>query len=56
MVDKILGFIESLAVAKLVDDEKDFITYGEEGALAADDWNHWEPELEADPESEPKDK
>jgi uncharacterized protein len=44
MVDKILGFIDSLAVAKMVDDEKDFITYGEEGALAADDWNHWEPE------------
>ncbi len=54
MVDKILGFIESLAVAKMVDDEKDFITYGEEGALAADDWGHWEPDLEDPEESEDK--
>lgn len=45
MVDKIIAFVESLAVAKLVDDEKDFVTYGDgEELVSGDDWNHWEPE------------
>jgi uncharacterized protein len=43
MVEKILNFIEALAVAKIIDDEKDFVTYGDE-MTSGDDWNHWEPE------------
>jgi uncharacterized protein YlxP (DUF503 family) len=44
MVQKILAFIEDLAVAKVIDDEQDFINYGDEeiGAEPA----HWEPEEE----------
>src|SRR5688572_7631985 len=30
MVDRILNFIEALAIAKITDDEKDFVTYGED--------------------------
>jgi hypothetical protein len=41
MVQKILDFIENLAVAKVVDDEQDYLTYGDEvGGEPA----HWEPE------------
>src|SRR3954471_917676 len=29
MVDKIARFIEELAIAKVIDDEKDFVNYGE---------------------------
>jgi uncharacterized protein YlxP (DUF503 family) len=42
MLDKVLGFIESLAVAKIVDDEKDIVNYGDEEIGGG--WNHWEPE------------
>ena len=41
MVQKILGFIEDLAVAKVVDDEQDYITYGDE---VGGETPHWEPE------------
>lgn len=41
MVQKILGFIENLAVAKVVDDEQDYITYGDE---VGGETPHWEPE------------
>lgn len=44
VVEKIVNFIENLALAKIVDDEKDFIQYGEGEALAQDDFAHWEPE------------
>ena len=30
MVQKILQFIEDLAVAKIIDDEQDFIKYGDD--------------------------
>ena len=43
MVETIVAFIDGLAVAKLVDDEKDFVTYGEE-LTSGDDYSHWEPE------------
>jgi hypothetical protein len=41
MVQKILTFIEDLAVAKVIDDEQDFITYGDE---VGGEPSHWEPE------------
>ncbi len=41
MVQKILAFIEDLAVAKVVDDEQDYVTYGDDvGGETA----HWEPD------------
>jgi uncharacterized protein YlxP (DUF503 family) len=42
MVQKILAFIEELAVAKIVDDEQDFVQYGDEDLEGGVD--HWEPE------------
>jgi uncharacterized protein YlxP (DUF503 family) len=44
VVQKICTFIEELAVAKVIDDEKDFLTYGEGEMLSAEGWNHWEPD------------
>ena len=44
MVAKIVNFIESLAIAKIIDDEQDIIQYGEGEALSQDDYAHWEPE------------
>lgn len=44
MVEKIIRFIDGLALAKMVDDEKDFIVYGEGEALSQDSYTHWEPE------------
>ena len=43
MVAKIEKFIEDLGAAKIVDDEKDFVMYGE-GELASEGWQHWEPD------------
>jgi uncharacterized protein YlxP (DUF503 family) len=43
MLEKIINFIDGLALAKIVDDEKDIVNYGDE-ALGADGWAHWEPE------------
>jgi uncharacterized protein YlxP (DUF503 family) len=40
MVDKVIGFIDGMA--KITEDEKDFIQYGDE-QLAADSYAHWEP-------------
>jgi uncharacterized protein YlxP (DUF503 family) len=42
MVQKVLQFIEDLAVAKVTNDEQDFINYGDEeiGVEPA----HWEPD------------
>ncbi len=42
MVQKILGFIDHLAVAKMTDDEQDYIQYGEEAFDTGS--AHWEPE------------
>ena len=44
MVQKIVNFIDGLAIAKIVDEEKDIIQYGEGESLNQDEWNHWEPE------------
>jgi uncharacterized protein YlxP (DUF503 family) len=41
MVQKILAFIEDLAIAKVIDDEQDFLTYGDE---VGGEPSHWEPE------------
>lgn len=46
MVQKILAFIDDLALAKITDDEQDYIDYGDgavEGGSALD-YPHWEPE------------
>jgi uncharacterized protein YlxP (DUF503 family) len=44
MVAKIVNYIDSLAIAKIIDEENDIIQYGEGEPLAADGWSHWEPE------------
>ncbi len=43
MVHKILNFIEDLAVAKVVNDEQDFVHYGDE-LDSSGSYAHWEPE------------
>jgi len=43
MVAKIHNFIEHLAIAKIIDDEKDFVNYGEE-EIGEKGWKHWEPD------------
>jgi uncharacterized protein YlxP (DUF503 family) len=43
MLEKIVDFIESLALAKMVDDERDFVNYGEGELVSGDEWAHWEP-------------
>jgi uncharacterized protein len=43
MVAKIEAFIEELGAAKIVDDEKDFVTYGD-GEMASEGFQHWEPD------------
>ncbi len=42
MVQKILAFIEDLAVAKITDDEQDYINYGDE--QVGGEVPHWEPD------------
>jgi len=49
MVQKILAFIEDLALAKIVDDEQDYITYGDESLESAGGMDHWEPDEEPPP-------
>src|SRR5947208_10351845 len=46
MVQKILAFIDDLAVAKLTDDEQDYVDYGEEimEGSSSGSYSHWEPE------------
>ena len=41
MVANIVSFIEGLAVAKITDDEKDVLVYGDENISG--EYNHWEP-------------
>jgi uncharacterized protein YlxP (DUF503 family) len=43
MVAKIEKFIEDIGAAKIVDDEKDFVTYGD-GEMSSEGWSHWEPD------------
>lgn len=42
MVEKVIGFIDQLAIAKLIDDEKDFIVYGD--SLSQENVGGWEPD------------
>ena len=48
VVQKVLAFIEDLAVAKIADDEQDYVTYGE-GMETAGRYEHWEPDEAAPP-------
>jgi uncharacterized protein len=43
MVEKVINFIDGLALAKIIDDEKDIIQYGEGEALSTEEYAHWEP-------------
>jgi uncharacterized protein YlxP (DUF503 family) len=45
VVQKILAFVEALAIAKVVDDEQDYVNYGE-AMETSDNYAHWEPEDE----------
>ena len=49
MVDKIVAFIDALAVAKLVGDEKEILVYGDEGLPGEEGYRHWEPEQPGPP-------
>jgi uncharacterized protein YlxP (DUF503 family) len=42
MVQKVLAFVEALAVAKVADDEQDYVNYGDE-LIASGEVAHWEP-------------
>ena len=46
MVQKILAFIDDMAVAKVTDDEQDYIDYGEEDleGVSSGTYAHWEPD------------
>ena len=45
MVQKILQFIEDLAIAKITDDEQDYVHYGDDEAFESEGgYKHWEPE------------
>jgi uncharacterized protein YlxP (DUF503 family) len=51
MVQKILQFIDDLALAKVIDDEQDYVDYGD-GALedsSRADYPHWEPDEPSPP-------
>ena len=41
MVQKILSFIEDLAIAKITDDEQDYVQYGDQ---VGGETPHWEPD------------
>jgi uncharacterized protein YlxP (DUF503 family) len=42
VLKKVVTFIEELAVAKVTDDETDFVQYGDDEAIG--EFQHWEPE------------
>ncbi len=42
VVDKVVLFVEELAMAKIVHDEKEFLVYGEE-PIGPEAMTHWEP-------------
>lgn len=44
VVQKILQFIEDLAVCKIADDEQDYVNYGDDELDASGAVAHWEPE------------
>ena len=46
MVQKILQYIEDLSVAKVIDDEQDFLNYGDENLDSTGNYAHWEPDGE----------
>lgn len=55
MLQKILAFIDDLGLAKITDDEQDYIDYGD-GALegsSTEDYPHWEPDEPSPPKSTP---
>jgi len=55
MVQKILTFIDDLCLAKVSDDEQDYIDYGD-GAVeggSSEDYPHWEPDEPSPPKSGP---
>ncbi len=49
MVQKILSFIEDLALAKIVDDEQDYVSYGDE-LDSSGGYAHWEPNEASPPQ------
>src|SRR5438105_4062906 len=46
MVQKVLDYVDGLGVAKLTDDEQDYINYGDE--RVGEGVAHWEPDQESD--------
>jgi uncharacterized protein YlxP (DUF503 family) len=56
MVQKVLDYIDALSTAKVVDEEQDFMNYGDERGLGAEP-GHWEPDdfERPEPRGEPND-
>jgi uncharacterized protein YlxP (DUF503 family) len=46
MVEKAVNYIDTLA--KIADDDRDFLQYGDE-AMQTEDYTHWEPEEDSPP-------
>ena len=46
MVQKVLDYVDALGVAKLTDDEQDYINYGDEEFASEGGYKHWEPDHE----------
>jgi len=51
MVEKVIRYIDTLA--KISDDERDFVVYGDE-QLSSEDYQHWEPDQDAPPPAHSK--
>jgi uncharacterized protein YlxP (DUF503 family) len=45
VVQKILAFVEALAIAKVINDEQDYVNYGE-AMETSGNYAHWEPDEE----------
>lgn len=43
MLEKIVTYIEAIAEAKVVDDERDYVNYGDGELTSGSQWAHWEP-------------
>jgi uncharacterized protein len=51
MLSRIVDFVEALAIAKIVDDEKDVVCYSDD-ELDSRSYTHWEPDSPSPPRKE----
>ncbi len=43
LLAKVVTFVEALGLARVVEDERDYVVYGEGEPIASDGMKHWEP-------------